>query len=106
MKKINLKEEMDSWVRHFNHEMTLINKHLSTIAKASDYMRKIDLNQQNDYSDIKYLKEIVHRQEDEIIDLRQEINALKLIQIITYKKTQQETKTMEESTWQKEKELK
>ena len=99
-----LRDETDEWVKHFNRELTLMNEHLATIAKATKLVRKIDINQQNDYSDIRYLKEAVHRQEDELIDLREEINALKLIQIIGMKSRERE-KTMEENKWQKEKVL-
>ena len=90
MKTQQLKTEMDEWVKHFNHEITTMNKYLVTIAQSSKEIRRIDLNQRNDLSDILYMKEVIHRHEKEISDLRMENNTLKLIQIIGLKQRQQE----------------
>ena|SRR3990167_8820373 len=68
-----LKTEMDEWVKHFNHEITTMNKCLATIAQSSKEIRRIDLNQRNDLSDILYIKEVIHRLEQENDMMRKQI---------------------------------
>lgn len=76
MKDKQFKENIDSWIKELKIE----------VSKMSEIF---DLLQENS-DNIQYLFELIYEMKDEIEDLKQEINALKLIQIIHIKQTQKD----------------
>ena len=68
------KQNIDDWIKFFNVEISKI-KELQ------------DLFQQN-HDEMGYLYSLVYEIKDDIEDLKQEINALKLIQILSIKQMQ------------------
>lgn len=68
------KENVDSWIKQIRREFTQFSDIPSVVNESVD-------NIQHNY-------ELIYEMKDEIEELKQEINALKLIQIITIKEKQ------------------
>jgi len=66
------KENVDSWIKQIRREFSQISDLPGVVNESSD-------NIQHNY-------ELIYELKDEVEELKQEINALKLIQIITLKK--------------------
>ena len=69
-------ENVDSWIKQIRSEFT----------NFSDVPNVVNENTDN----IQHNYELIYELKDQIDELKQEINALKLIQIISLKKTKQE----------------
>ena len=69
-------ENVDSWIKQIRSEFT----------NFSDIPNVVNENTDN----IQHNYELIYELKDQIDELKQEINALKLIQIISLKKTKQE----------------
>ncbi len=69
------KENVDSWIKQIRREFS----------EFSDLTSVVNENQEN----IQHNYELIYELKDQIEELKQEINALKLIQIINLKQKQQ-----------------
>jgi len=69
-------DNVDSWIKQIRREFTDFSDLPNVVSESTD-------NIQHNY-------ELIYELKDEIDELKQEINALKLIQIISLKKTKQE----------------
>ena len=67
------KENIDSWIKELKIEVSKINEIFVLLQEDSD--------------NIKYLYELIYEMKDDIEKLKQEINALKLIQILSIKQS-------------------
>ncbi len=71
-------ENIDAWIKQIRREFSDFSDIPSVVSENTD-------NIQHNY-------ELIYELKDEIEELKQEINALKLIQIISLKKTREEQK--------------
>jgi len=71
-------ENIDAWIKQIRREFSDFSDIPSVVSENTD-------NIQHNY-------ELIYELKDEIEELKQEINALKLIQIISLKKTREEPK--------------
>ena len=74
----NLIDNVDSWIKQIRREFSNFQDVPGVVSENTD-------NIQHNY-------ELIYELKDEIEELKQEINALKLIQIISLKKTREEPK--------------
>ncbi len=74
----NFIDNVDSWIKQIRREFADFSDIPSVVSEATD-------NVQHNY-------ELIYELKDDIRELKQEINALKLIQIISLKKVKQEPK--------------
>ena len=74
----NFIENVDSWIKQIRREF-------STFSDVPGLTTENSENIQHNY-------ELIYELKDQVDELKQEINALKLIQIISLKKTKQEPK--------------
>jgi len=74
----NFIENVDSWIKQIRREVSTFSDVPSLTTENTD-------NIQHNY-------ELIYEIRDQVEELKQEINALKLIQIISLKKTKQEPK--------------
>ena len=74
----NFIENVDSWIKQIRREV-------STFSDVPGLTTENTDNIQHNY-------ELIYELKDQVDELKQEINALKLIQIISLKKTKQEKK--------------
>ncbi|HJN57170.1 hypothetical protein CL615_02755 [archaeon] len=74
----NFIDNVDSWIKQIRREFTSFSDLPSTVTETSD-------NVQHNY-------ELIYELKDEIEELKQEINSLKLIQIISLKKVKEHPK--------------
>jgi len=74
----NFIENVDSWIKQIRREV-------STFSDVPNLTTENTDNIQHNY-------ELIYELRDQVEELKQEINALKLIQIISLKKTKQEPK--------------
>ena len=72
----NFTENVDAWIKQIRREFTKFSDVPSVVSENTD-------NIQHNY-------ELIYELKDQIEELKQEINALKLIQIISLKKDKQE----------------
>ena len=72
------KEEVDAWIKQIRHEFGEISELPAIVSEHAE--------------NIQHVYELVYELKDEIADLVQEINALKLIQIIALKTKNDEVK--------------
>ena len=73
MQDKQFKENIDSWIKELKIEVSKINEIFVLLQEDSD--------------NIKYLYELIYEMKDDIEKLKQEINALKLIQILSIKQS-------------------
>ncbi len=71
-------DDIDAWVKQIRREVSNFSDVPTVVSENTD-------NIQHNY-------ELIYELKDQIEELKQEINALKLIQIISLKKTKQEKK--------------
>ena len=72
----NFIENVDSWIKQIRREVSTFSDMSSTVNENID-------NTQHNY-------ELIYELKDQIEELKQEVNALKLIQVISLKKVKQE----------------
>ena len=73
-------DNVDAWIKQIRREFTNFSDIPSVVSENTD-------NIQHNY-------ELIYELKDQIEELKQEINALKLIQIISLKKAKEEQKTI------------
>ena len=76
----NFIDNVDAWIKQIRREFSNFQDVPSVLSENTD-------NIQNNY-------ELIYELKDQMEELKQEVNALKLIQIISLKKTKQETKNL------------
>ena len=76
----NFIENVDAWIKQIRREFTSFSDMPAVVNENAD-------NIQHNY-------ELIYELKDQVDELKQEINALKLIQIISLKKTKQEVKKL------------
>ena len=76
----NFIENVDAWIKQIRREFTSFSDMPAIVNENAD-------NVQHNY-------ELIYELKDQVDELKQEINALKLIQIISLKKTKQEVKKL------------
>jgi len=76
----NFIDNVDSWIKQIRREFDDFSDLPTVVDENAD-------NTQHNY-------ELIYELKDQMEELKQEINALKLIQIISLKKTKQETKKL------------
>ena len=76
----NFIDNVDAWIKQIRREFSNFSDVPSVLSENTD-------NIQHNY-------ELIYELKDQIEELKQEVNALKLIQIINLKKTKQEAKNL------------
>ena len=76
----NFIDNVDAWIKQIRREFSNFSDVPSVLSENTD-------NIQHNY-------ELIYELKDQMEELKQEVNALKLIQIISLKKTKQETKNL------------
>jgi len=76
----NFIDNVDSWIKQIRREFSNFQDVPGVVSENTD-------NIQHNY-------ELIYELKDQIEELKQEVNALKLIQIISLKKTRQEAKNL------------
>ena len=76
----NFIENVDAWIKQIRREFTTFSDLPAVMSENTD-------NIQHNY-------ELIYELKDQVDELKQEINALKLIQIISLKKSKQEIKKL------------
>ena len=76
----NFIDNVDAWIKQIRTEFSDFSDLPSVVSETAD-------NTQHNY-------ELIYELKDQVEELKQEINALKLIQIISLKKTKQEPKKL------------
>ena len=76
----NFIENVDAWIKQIRREFNTFSDMPAIVNENAD-------NVQHNY-------ELIYELKDQVDELKQEINALKLIQIISLKKTKQEVKKL------------